>query len=118
MADDSIVVGVEWEGEPCDHPLPLEEVRCKNVQKAGLRETISEKETPSRDKNHAPGERTTSTSFPHKGSLPYRSHRCILNQSIFQCSPGGDFISRRLRCNAPATDRIGEVPYELNGVLV
>jgi hypothetical protein len=44
VADNSIVVGVEWEGVPSNQSLPPKEVGCKDVQNPGLRGTISDKQ--------------------------------------------------------------------------
>ena len=44
MADDSVVVGFKWKGKPSNQSLPPEEVRCKNMQNAGLRVMIGESE--------------------------------------------------------------------------
>jgi len=43
VADDSIAVGVEWEGPSSNHSLPLKEVRCENVQNSGLDWAVSDK---------------------------------------------------------------------------
>ena len=45
MTDDSICVGIEWEGVSSNQPLPSEEVRCENVQNSGLDEIVSDKQT-------------------------------------------------------------------------
>lgn len=42
MTDNSIIVGVEWEGKPGNHSLSFEEVRCENVENTGLRGAIGE----------------------------------------------------------------------------
>lgn len=43
MADDSVVICVEWEGSSSNHSLPLKEVRGEDVENPGLNGAVSVK---------------------------------------------------------------------------
>ena len=46
VADDSVVVCVEWEGPSSNHSLPLKEVRREDVENPGLNGAVSDKRVP------------------------------------------------------------------------
>jgi len=43
VADDPVIVCVEWEGPSSNHSLPLKEVRREDVQNTGLHGAVSDK---------------------------------------------------------------------------
>ena len=118
VADDSIVVGFEWEGPPSNHSLPLKEVRREDVQNPGLHGVVS-------DKRVLPGAKTTHLEsegpvHPSDIRIPLLVNCTSVHRIrvlVRACLWWNRFSGRLGRGGTP-TDRIGEIPDRLYNILV